>query len=172
MQKLYLKTNWNMQKEMCDLYHIYHRRKQTILVAFVCQHMVELPWTKNFYKVPTFIGRFHRVRVAKQDVLSSCSLVAQWGSHKRPGGAQNGCIFPKLCYICPIENSCWQSEWIPKWVCKHHPKEFLCWWQNQKKTVNTVAQATCLHQHLTDLCAKGGLNKWVSNHYSILAIIP
>lgn len=37
-----------------------------------------------------------------------------------------------------------------------------------------MEQAICLYQHLTDLCAKGGfnLNKWVSNHRSVLAVIP
>ena len=42
------------------------------------------------------------------------------------------------------------------------------------KSVNTAEQATSLYQHLTDLCAKGGfrLNKWVSNHRSVLAAIP
>ena len=40
--------------------------------------------------------------------------------------------------------------------------------------VNTVEQATYLYENHTHLCAKGGfqLNKWVSNHRSVLAAIP
>ena len=42
------------------------------------------------------------------------------------------------------------------------------------KAVNTVEQAIYLYENLTHLCAKGGfrLNKWVSNHRSVLAAIP
>lgn len=42
------------------------------------------------------------------------------------------------------------------------------------KSVNTAEQVTSLYPNLTDLCGKGGfwLNKWVSNHRSVLAAIP
>ena len=42
------------------------------------------------------------------------------------------------------------------------------------KAVITVAQARYLYENLTHLCANGGfwLNKWLSNHRSVLAAIP
>lgn len=42
------------------------------------------------------------------------------------------------------------------------------------KSVSSVEQAVWLYRNLKEMCSKGGfhMNKWLSNHRSVLAIIP
>ncbi|KAK0142765.1 hypothetical protein N1851_019297 [Merluccius polli] len=181
---------------------VYHPRKRTLRVVFDCasvyggtslnKELLQGPDLTNslvgvllrFRQGPIAImtdieGMFHQVRVAKEDVnylrflwwpdgdvtqelVEHRMTVHIFGAVSSPSCATFALLKTaddnQNDYAAEIVNTIRQNFYVDDCL----------------KAVSTVEQATYLYENLTNLCAKGGfrLNKWVSNHRSVLATIP
>ena len=181
---------------------VYHPRKRTLRVVFDCasvyggtslnKELLQGPdLTKSlvgvllrFRQGPIAImtdieGMFHQVRVAKEDVnylrflwWPDGDVTQELAEHRMTVHIFGAVSSPSCATFALLKTADDNQNDYAAEIVNTIRQNFYV--DDCLKAVNTVEQATYLYENLTHLCAKGGfrLNKWVSNHRSVLAAIP
>lgn len=181
---------------------VYHPRKKTLRVVFDCasayggtslnKELLQGPNLTNsllgvlhrFRQGPIAFmtdieGMFHQVKVAKEDVSflrflwwPDGDITKDLVEHRMTVHIFGAVSSPSCATFALLKTADDHQNEYPPEVTNTIRQNFYV--DDCLKSVNTVGQAIALYQHLTELCAKGGfpLNKWISNHRSVLAAIP
>ena len=181
---------------------VYHPRKKTLRVVFDCasvygetslnKELLQGPDLTNslvgvllrFRQGPIAImtdieGMFHQVRVAKEDLnylrflwWPDGDVTQELVEHRMKVHIFGAVSSPSCATFALLKTADDNQNDYAAEIVNTIRQNFYV--DDCLKAVNTVEQAIYLYENLTHLCAKGGfrLNKWVSNHRSVLAAIP